>query len=226
MASPFVRSLLLSVSLACLAVSGPAFSGPPLRQAEGKPGVTVHEWGTFTSIADRSGQAVKWYPTTAPSDLPNFVEHFRTADFKSGLQGTVRMETPVLYFYSPAEITMSVKVGFSKGVITEWYPHASHVEPNPKKALPDSALFQDRADGSIEWNAVTLTPGLAASFPRDESDARYYAARETSAAPVMVRTRRGTQQEKFLFYRGVSIFSVPLAAQAMADGKVLIKNLG
>src|SRR5207344_1682305 len=49
---------------------------------------------------------------------------------------------------------------------------------------------------------------------------------ETSATPLMVRTRRGTQQEKFLFYRGVSVFSVPLSAQAMADSKVLIKNHG
>lgn len=231
MARAFVRSLLLSVSLACLAVSGPAFSGsafsaPPRRQAAGKSDLTVHEWGTFTSIADRSGQAVKWYPTSAPSDLPSFVEHFRTADFKGQLQGTVRMETPVLYFYSPAEITLSVKVGFSKGVITEWYPHASHLEPNPRKILSDSALLQNPADGSIEWNAVTLTPGLAASFPRDKSEAHYYAARETSATPLMVRTRGGTQQEKFLFYRGVSVFSVPLTAQAMADGKVLVKNLG
>ena len=226
MASALVRSLILSVSLSCLAVSGPAFSGPSRRQGAGKPDLTVHEWGTFTSIADRNGQAVKWYPASAPSDLPNFVEHFRTADFKSRLQGTVRMETPVLYFYSPTEITMSVKVEFSKGVITEWYPHASHVEPNPQKVLPDTALFDDRTDGSIEWNAVTLTPGLAASFPSDKSAANYYAARETSAAPLMVRTHRGTQQEKFLFYRGVSVFPVPLSAQAMADGKVLIKNPG
>jgi hypothetical protein len=52
-----------------------------------------------------------------------------TQQFKCGLGGTVRMETPVLYFYSPRETTVSVKVSFAKGTITEWYPHASAVEP-------------------------------------------------------------------------------------------------
>lgn len=92
---------------------------------------TVHEWGTFTSIAGGEGQAVRWLPLTGSTDLPSFVEHFRDANFKVGLSGTVRMETPVLYFYAPRKMTLAVRVGFSKGVITEWYPHASRVEPSP-----------------------------------------------------------------------------------------------
>jgi len=226
MATISLRSLFLSIALAGLAFSGPTVSGRTAHQSPAKSDLTVHEWGTFTSVAYRTGQAVKWHPTSGSSDLPNFVEHFRTADFKGSLRGTVRMETPVLYFYSPSETTVSVRVGFSKGVITEWYPHASHVEPDPKKVLPDSALFESHGDGSIAWDSVTVEPGLAASFPSDRSQAHYYAARETAAAPVMVRTRAGMQQEKFLFYRGVSIFHVPVAARSMADGKVVVKNLG
>src|SRR4029077_3205441 len=38
--------------------------------------LTVHEWGTFTSIAGNDGQAVRWLPLSGPSDLPSFVEHF------------------------------------------------------------------------------------------------------------------------------------------------------
>src|ERR1700691_408939 len=99
------------------------------------PDLTAHEWGTFTSIAGRNGQAVRWMPLNGSADLPSFVEHLNGAQFKEGLRGTVRMETPVLYFYSPHEATVSVKAAFSKGVMTEWYPHASRVEPNPDKIL-------------------------------------------------------------------------------------------
>jgi len=233
-----LRSLVFSLSLTCLAFTGPERTGPELiapelsgrsaRQAAANSALSVHEWGTFTSIADRSGQAVEWLPLNGSTDLPSFVEHFRTAEFKVGLRGTIRMETPVLYFYSPSETTVSVKVGFSSGVITEWYPSASHVEPNPKNVLDSSALFQREGNGSIAWDSVTVSPGVSPNLPRGRNDngSHYYTARETSAAPVVVRTRKGTQQEKFLFYRGVSVFSIPLAAQSMPDGKVLIKNLG
>ena len=92
-------------------------------------GLTAHEWGTFTSIAGEKGQAVEWSPLTGSTDLPEFVEHFRSSGFKLGLRGTVRMETPVLYFYDSREETVSVNVRFAKGVITEWYPQATRVEP-------------------------------------------------------------------------------------------------
>jgi hypothetical protein len=230
-----VRSLVLSASLTCLAFSGPFLTGRSARQSSTGSSLTAHEWGTFTSIAGRNGQAVRWFPLNG-SDLPRFVEHFRTADFKVGLSGTIRMETPVLYFYAPSETTVSVKVGFSQGVITEWYPHASHIEPNPKTVLDGEALFQGQAgrghDGSIAWDSVTVAPEVSPSLPRGDSrddkdgDNQYYAARETSSAPLLVRTSTGMQQEKFLFYRGVSIFPVPVAAQADSDGKVSIRNLG
>src|SRR5712692_9030165 len=101
-------------------------------------GLTAHEWGTFTSIAGEKGQAVEWSPLTGSTDLPEFVEHFRNAGFKLGLRGTVRMETPVLYFYNSREEIVYVNVGFVKGGITEWYPQASRVEP--RRALYDASL--------------------------------------------------------------------------------------
>jgi hypothetical protein len=225
MSTTTTRSLLLIPLLACLLFSGSAVSGHAARSGFTNPSLIAHEWGTFTSVADRSGQAVQWLPQNGSGDLPRFVKHFRTADFKVGLRGTIRMETPVLYFYSPAETTVSVKVGFSQGVITEWYPQASHIEPNPKSVLDDNSLYSLHADGSIAWNSVTVSPGLSPNFPRDVNGSRYFAARETSSAPLSVRTHEGTQQEKFLFYRGVSVFKVPVAGQSSPDGKVLIRNL-
>ena len=188
--------------------------------------LTVHEWGTFTSIAGNEGQAVSWLPLTGSADLPAFVEHFRDASFKRGLSGTVRMETPVMYFYAPREMTVSVKVAFSQGVITEWYPHASRVEP--PATLTDASLYQrSTGDGSIAWDTVALDPSLNAELPREAQDSRYYAARETSATPVCVKTSKGDQQEKFLFYRGVSVFPVPVSATLTPnEGKLVVKNLG
>jgi len=215
--------LFCSVGLALFAfcfVSSLRSSGKKMQPAGD---LTAHEWGTFTSIAGNDGQAVEWLPLTGSTDLPGFVEHFRGALYKVGLRGTVRMETPVLYFYSASERSVSVKVSFSKGVITEWYPHASRVEPAGN--LADVALREGQADGSIAWDSVTLEPARAAGFLREAKDDPYYAARETSAAALLVKTSKGDQQEKFLFYRGVSAFPVPVSAKLTGEGKLLVTNL-
>jgi hypothetical protein len=227
MANSAVRSLILSLSLAGLAFSGSA--APHLRSSRSAADdLTVHEWGTFTSIADRDGKPVSWNALAGVYDLPGFIETLHGANFKAGLRGTIRMETPVLYFYSPVPTTASVHVGFSNGVITEWYPHASHVEPDPRKFLQPNALYHWlQRDGSISWDSVSIEPDAAAHFPADGNESRYFTARETSSAPLTVTTPKGiTQQEKFLFYRGVSAFHPPISALALADGRVTIRNLG
>jgi hypothetical protein len=219
----------------CFAISPHTLGGsadPPLHSAqrhtfggEARPvysSLTAHEWGTFTSIAGSDGEAVEWLPLTGSTDLPAFVEHFRNAGFKRGLRGTVRMETPVIYLYDSREETVSVKVAFSKGVITEWYPRASRVEP--AENLFDGTLYQQHPDGSIAWDSVTLSPIVRAEFPLENHDNHYYAARMTSSTPLRVKTPAGEQQEKFLFYRGVSTFSVPISAKLTTAGKLLVEN--
>jgi hypothetical protein len=203
----------------CLAIT----SGLLGREAQPvDAGLTAHEWGTFTSIAGEKGRAVEWSPLSGATDLPGFVEHFRNVGFKLGLRGTVRMETPVLYFYDSRETTVSVKVNFSRGVITEWYPHANRVEP--QGALYDAALSSKGPEGSIAWDAVTVAPSLRGDFPAEGRDCHYYAARQTSATPLRVKTPGGEQQEKFLFYRGVAAFDVPISARMTPDGKVRVEN--
>src|SRR5262245_29539267 len=87
---------------------------PPLpdsRDSDNVQGLTVHEWGTFTSVAGREGTAVEWMPAGGPTDLPCFVNLSGAgpkglAPFAQGgrtNRATVRMETPVLYFYAPHE---------------------------------------------------------------------------------------------------------------------------
>jgi hypothetical protein len=111
-------------------------------------------------------------------------------------------------------------------VMTEWYPHASHVEPDPKANLDEDALYKNHSDGSIAWNSVEVDPGLSARFPDDHSQSHYYAARETGSTPVAVKNGTSLQQEKFLFYRGVSSSPTVITAQVRQDGGVLVKNLG
>jgi len=189
-----------------------------------QPSIVAHEWGTFTSIAGNAGKAVQWYPWAAPSDLPDFVEHFQSANFKPNLSGTIRMETPVLYFHSTQEATVSVQVTFSKGLITEWYPHAASHAPNDRNFL-NTAVTEKQSVGSVTWSGVMLRPSGEGLLPHEQKDGRYYAARFTNSTLLSVRTVKGTQSEKFLFYRGVSSEESPVNAKVLADGNVAVANL-
>ena len=167
------------------------------------PRFEIHEWGTFTSVAGENGTAISWQPFGGPTDLPCFVDRIRSV--KGALVGTVRMETPVLYFYASRDAIANVKVRFPKGVITEWYPRAATSASN----------------NTIDWREVRVSPASAPDFPVEAGRSHYYAARETDAAPLEV----GSQKEKFLFYRGVGTFSLPVSVK-ITDRTILVKNLG
>lgn len=207
--------------LVVLGIAALCFSG--VADEPHAPDLTLHEWGTFTAIAGSDGRTVEWIPVRRPVDLSGFVEHLSNANLKLGLRGTIRMETPVLYFYSPRELTVSVKVAFSRGVITEWYPHATRIQPNGP--LHNTDLSTLKADGSISWNDIAITPNVSGEFLRDPKANRYYYARETPSSPLRVKTTAGDQQEKFLFYRGASAAQLPLQAEQNSQGKLLVKNL-
>jgi hypothetical protein len=179
--------------------------------------LVVHEWGTFTSIAGRDGVALEWRPLNGPSDLPRFVHTMQERDGglrhravgKGDLTASVRMETPVLYFYSGKEMDVSVKVDFPQGQITEWYPQARAVGTN------------------VDWGKLKVMPGAALNLPVESAHSHYYPAREVDAAPVQVCGTNGKpgQQEKFLFYRGVGTFDLPLTVR-LEGQSVVLKNTG
>lgn len=174
--------------------------------------VRVHEWGTFTTVASTDGRPMIWGPLEAKSDLPCFVERLGAYQPKSRLRATVRMETPVLYFYAPQATTLAVRVGFPEGVITEWYPKAISAMPHQWQAR----------DGSIEWKRVHVEPAERPTLPISKAASHYFAARETDAAPVRVEN----QWEKLLFYRGVGSFSVPVIAKFDPNGRLNVQNTG
>ena len=224
-ASPARRACLLLFALFALTLSALTTAGPlHSRKAQAEPTLAAHEWGTFTSIAGSDGQPVEWLPVQfpGPPELPSFVEHFRSAIGKALLRGTVRMETPVIYFYTAHETSLSVHVSFSKGLITEWYPHASRLQPSTP--LPITALYGPHEDGSIAWDSITVAPNLTEDFPREKAGSHYYAARETSATPLAVKGPSGDQHEKFLFYRGISTVSLPFSAKVLPSGAIQFDN--
>lgn len=174
--------------------------------------LVVHEWGTFTSIAGQDGRAVQWLPQAGPIDLPCFVERI-IPRLKGYLSGTVRMETPVIYFYSQRERTVNVAVRFRQGIITEWFPR-------PAAGAKSGETAAAALDGRIAWTNVTVKPGANAQFPVESLSNHYYEARQTDAAPI----QSGSEMEKFLFYRGVGRLTPPIAATVSADGRVIVTN--
>jgi len=198
-----------------------------------QPGdLTVHEWGTFTSVAGEDGSVIDWDALGCKNDLPRFVNDYGYRGFKWRLQGTVRMETPVMYFYSSRELDAHVKVSFPQGLITEWYPRAEYEVF--QKSRQDGSMHRLESNlngvdtslrsltGAIEWRNVKVQPGTAPALPVESGPSRYYVARGTDAAPIVV----GDQHEKFLFYRGVGRFTVPLSVRVSGYGRVLVENRG
>ena len=197
--------------VASLFVSAEAPRGAHVPTATDPAGLVVHEWGTFTSVAADDGSAVEWVPQLGPQELPCFVERVNM-NIKGWLPATVRMETPVLYFYSAEKRTVDVRVKFRRGAVTEWYPRANVF---PREILP-SSLKLPGLEGTIAWNGVSVMPRGDETYPVGEKSNHYYAARKTDASPVEV----AGQREKFLFYRGVGNFAVPLSARLSGNGQV------
>jgi hypothetical protein len=202
--------------------------------------LVVHEWGTFTSIAGKNGIAIDWRPLNGASDLPKFVYTDTSRDgyrgtygekFVAGQKGNVlakvRMETPVIYFYTPTEMDVSVNVNFPSGKITEWYPQASVVNA---KYDPNRQMEGFRAGGyssGINWGTIKLLPNEKPNYLREVSYSHYYPARETDSVPIQICNADKTkiEKEKFLFYRGVGDFGLPLSVKI--DGtNLILKDLG
>jgi hypothetical protein len=167
--------------------------------------LVAHEWGTFTSVADADGNPVPWQAYTGPTELPCFVHNSGGISAKLNGYATVRMETPVIYFYAPTRTTVSVQVDLPGGLFSEWYPEASEFGFN-----------------RIQWQSVEVLPGEVLNFPTGQTANHYYTARATDSAPL----RAGNEQEKMIFYRGLANFFVPLRAKFIQGKKLQVENAG
>lgn len=200
---------IAAAALLCGFVAILAWGMPAGASAKDPDRYVVHEWGTFSTFTGSDGKQLKFHPNDR--DLPDFV-HSRHHYIKGGLEAAlVSLETPVLYFYTDRDRTVSVQVDFPKGLMTDWYPEASRP--------PEQRL---------RWDDLKV---LATDRPKlkgeGEGDAgRYFAARETDAATVRASAPDRREDEKFLFYRGVGDFGLPFVVRARGDGKFTVQNTG
>jgi hypothetical protein len=164
------------------------------------------------------------------------------------------METPVTYFYTNRERDVKVRVRFPEGLLTEFYPPVAQMEPSytmgERLSLKGSSLdwgsmhliptarLQAHVDDPERRRLLeSLIP--ASLVPPADAKYHYGHARETDSALVQVhrpnpeniplqlsRVPVGDFFEKFLFYRGVGNFELPLKLTASSDGTFELTNSG
>ena len=224
------------------AVGGIPTSTPaPTAPAAGK--LVVHEWGTFTGFAGSDGAHLP-FRSDVGGDLPGFVltrseQHHRLNpadaaalfDFsKDGLVAMQRMETPVVYLYADAPRDVDVKVDFPQGLLTEFYPPVRVMAP-PYRSSRDKL-----SDSSLDWGRIRILPGETGThvppvepnaLPAIANNTHYQHARATDAALVRFSDKPGeVHEEKFLFYRGVGNFTLPVALAATGEDRFVLQVSG
>lgn len=180
----------------------------PRASAKEPDAFVVHEWGTFSTFSGSNGKPLKFYPND--TDLPPFV-HSRRLLVKGGLTDSyVSLETPVLYFYTDRDRRVSVQVDFPKGLMTDWYPESSRPPTQ-----------------QLRWDDLRLLAKDRLTLPGSRDTGRYFAARETESAYLQsTHQDQQTENEKFLFYRGVGDFLMPFEVRAHGQGTFTVKNTG
>jgi hypothetical protein len=113
---------------------------------------------------------------------------------------------------------VDVDVRFAQGIVTEHFP-AARVD---SARVLQSGLTKPGHAGRATWPNVRIEPRGVQQFPTEPGDNHYYAARQTEAAPLVVNGQR----EKFLFYRGVSGFELPIAATVDDEQGIAIQTGG
>lgn len=187
--------------------------------------LTVHEWGTFTTYSGPRGYPINWYLGLANTgELPDFV-HRQPNMLKAGF-ATVRMETPVLYFYPDRPGKVKVNARLEEGTISEWFPGAP------------TTNFVVGANGnlgfalSIEGELVPPEDAVAKAEVPQEAGIRGKHYAEARAVPdawfFRASTAGGTKTEtdKLLFYRGYGSRGPALRASMPADGQFTLVHAG
>lgn len=218
---------------------GSADAGQPSDSPNG--GLVVHEWGTFTSFTSTDGLLIE-HNNTIGSDLPEFVydrakwtgdgRRIQVTQGKNSLMAEQRMETPVIYFYSDRPQTVDVRVSFPAGLLTEFYPAPLMISP------PFQAEKAEPIEGStLEWRKLAVVPvdqlrqsgergllGHAPSLMSVDPKNHYIHARDTNSDWVRECLGDRDEYEKFLFYRGVGNFKLPIKFESRPDGSMSLTS--
>lgn len=215
---------------------------------------TLHEWGTFTTVAGSDGVLLSGLereeaplPTftyshfglengNLPRGLPELARRHGAVPAFAMRKGlgrplagvTVKMETPVIYFHADRAFDVEVEVGFQGGTISQWFPDRSGGETLPVPPAPATI-----ADWTLDF-----------SQPRRGSiawRARVLSPAESRAAILFkpgeslhwMRPRvpeanalrtPNGETEGFLFYRGVGAFDPGLTTTVDAEDTLHLSN--
>jgi hypothetical protein len=228
--------------------------------------VIVHEWGTFTSLQDEHGQAIKGI-NVDDEPVPSFIYNqgvvpvtaqYSQLERNFGLPPyfvvtskgwqpgdpdvTMRLETPVIYFYPPKGQTagsvplLNVHVDFHGGILSQSYPYATL-----EGASSGIFGYADQRGvlntiNAVTWKLSSMVSSLtwknvrlgSTGKPVETDDKVWTTPREVSAPLLEVTApiydvnghHDEAQAEHFLFYRGVGHLDSPLKIDSTARSMV------
>jgi hypothetical protein len=225
---------LVALSLACTSVSTTAV----FAKSPEEDGFVLHEWGTFTTVSGSDGELLPGLQREEEA-LPAFVFAHEGMENKTGMQSKgwtrplhnvlVKMETPVIYFYSEHGFRAHVEVGFRGGSISQWYPQRSDGEVPPSHTVGGEAYqgggidFATPYQGHITWDVDVLSRenSLDALAFKGGETLNWVYPRQTDSN--ILRNKQG-EHEKYLFYRGVGNFPLPVRFRMPTDDRLEIEN--
>lgn len=222
------------------------FLGIPMADCQIPSKPIVHEWGTFTTLSGSNGlQASGLFLEEAA--LPPFVYNLSNKvhtvvngkghneefwrDAENYANSFVKMETPVLYFYSDCAIdSVEVGVNFPQGTISQFYPNRTRGEINFQtmetldlNGIPLNSFDLKKNNGFISWTTDILAPNTTYDKITNADSVVmpiWLAPRKTKSNLVRVNN----EVEKYLFYRGVGSFASPVTLGFCENNKLLVKN--
>ncbi len=217
---------------------------------------TLHEWGTFTSVSGSDGKLLAGLEREEER-LPYFVEALdgmrNVGPMGYGAKGyflqrplrnvTIKMETPVIYFYSDKAFNAKVQVDFQGGAINQWFPSRSGGETAPpistkpleipasptqadleKQFLHRGGIdFAKHRKGSIEWEVDVLAPEASRGLSFKNGETLNWLRPRNPKANIL---KVGEQYEDYLFYRGVGNFELPVTFRIDKSETLHLENTG
>ena len=198
----------------------------------------VHEWGTFTSMQGSTGVELDGMQHEGES-LPAFVYSFtETVPSPFRAHGDrsrnpqvrrtrSKMETPVIYFHSARPLDVAVTVQFVHGLMSHYYPAPTAMTPRAptERATRTAPLnLNDIGASMLHWQAHIAPERTDDDLP-DASGNHYAMARAVDAAKVHVTSAAGvTENERFLFYRGLGRDNPDIHITAEPRGRARVHN--
>ncbi|MBI2444567.1 MAG: hypothetical protein HYV42_05010 [Candidatus Magasanikbacteria bacterium] len=198
-------------------------------------GMVVHEWGTFTTLHATDGTRLSGLYFDE-EQLPRFT--YQHGDFTKRAEAvynakgfdisptnepknvTVKMETPVIYFYSKKAQNATVQVDFPQGIISQWYP-----QNTSGNKMHDNWDFTKPYKGGMKWKVRILPPNSTQKLtPPEEEETKIWTSPRVTDANLIKSHKR--EVEKFIFYRGVANFDIPVETKFTNDNELVIKNNG